>query len=188
VIGLRPGDLVAVEYFSHCGECVYCHTGDYNHCVKGRWVSENAHGGFAEYSTVHASGVFKLPTDMSFEEGAFVEPLAVARRAVALSGATIGDRVAFIGGGTIGQLCFALAKRAGVKETFISVKYEQQARIAEVLGGDYVINVAAIDLIASGKIPVTDLITHRFALEDAPEAFLVAADKQSGALKVQIYQ
>lgn len=43
------------------------------------------------------------------------------------------------------------------------------------------------DLISSGKIPVEQLITHRFALDDAKEAFRVAANKETGSIKVQIY-
>jgi len=272
VTEFEPGDLVAVEFFSHCGRCVYCQTGNYNHCQKWRWVSHNAHGGFAEYTTVHSSGLFKLPQKMSHEEGALVEPLAVAHRAFYQAGVGTGDRLAIIGGGTIGQLCLAMAKVAGVKETLITVKYNQQAKLAKDLGADHVIDVnsgdfrayidevtdglgvdavietvgggsnfnealavlrkrgvvvlvgayfgpvsvdlwpvvfseativgsfcygytgikkdfqASIELIASSKIPVTKVITHRFLLDDIAQAFEVAADKRSGAIKVQIHQ
>ena len=47
---------------------------------------------------------------------------------------------------------------------------------------------ASIDLIASAKIPVTKVITRRFLLDDIAEAFEIAADKRSGAIKVQIHQ
>jgi L-iditol 2-dehydrogenase len=49
---------------------------------------------------------------------------------------------------------------------------------------DYAI---AIDWIATGKAPVGRLLTHRFSLEEAPEAFRVADDKRSGAVKVQLF-
>jgi 2-desacetyl-2-hydroxyethyl bacteriochlorophyllide A dehydrogenase len=272
VTDLKPGDRIVAECFSHCGTCVYCQTGHYNHCRERKWVSHNSHGGFAEYTTLHASGVFKLPDSLSFEEGALVEPLAVAYRAVAQGQATYQDRVAIIGGGTIGQVCLAMAKAVGVKESLITVKYEQQAQLAQALGADHVIDIgrtdprdyvnaltnglgmdvvietvgggqnfndalaivrrrgrvvlvagyhsslevdlaplvwkepvvtgsncygytaletdfqATIDLIASGKIPVTKLVTHRFPLLDIADAFKVAADKTSGAIKVHIYQ
>jgi threonine dehydrogenase-like Zn-dependent dehydrogenase len=42
----------------------------------------------------------------------------------------------------------------------------------------------AIDLIATGRAPVEKLVTHRFPLEAAPEAFRVAADKSTGSVKV----
>jgi threonine dehydrogenase-like Zn-dependent dehydrogenase len=209
---------------------------------------------------------------MSFEEGALVEPLAVSYRAVVRSGATYRDRVAIIGGGTIGLLCLAAAKAAGVKEALITVKYDQQARLARELGADHVVNIgqtdikeyvrklteglgvdavietvggggnfddamgivrsrgvvvlvagyykplevnlgrivwseavitgsncygysgmdtdfqAAIDLIRSGRVDATKLVTHRFPLTEISEAFKVAADKKSGAIKVHVCQ
>ncbi|MEZ4870361.1 MAG: alcohol dehydrogenase catalytic domain-containing protein [Caldilineaceae bacterium] len=270
VANFTPGDRVVIECFSHCGECVYCRTGQYNHCVNRRGVSHEQHGGFAEYTTAHASGLFKIPDNMSDEEGTLVEPLAVGVRALAQAGATHQDRVAVIGGGTIGLLCLAVAKANGVKETLITVKYPQQAAVARELGADHVVDVtrqdvkavvksltegmgvdavietvggaehfndalaivrrrgivvlvggyhkplevdlsrivwpeaivtgsncygysglqtdfqAAIDLIASGKVAVTKIVTHRFPLTQIAEAFAVAADKELGAVKVHL--
>ena len=140
------GDNVAVECFSHCGKCKYCETGQYNLCRARAWISPNMHGGFAEYTAAHHSGLFKLPETMTFEEGALVEPLAVSHRAVARTGANSRDSLAIIGGGTIGQFCLADAVAAGIKETLITVKYEQQAELARALGADYVVNVGDTDV------------------------------------------
>lgn len=270
VEGFDVGDHVAIEVFAHCGKCLYCQTGNYNHCVNRKGISHNMHAGFAEYTTVHHSGVFKLPPGMSYEEGALVEPLAVAVRALAQAHATYQDRVLVIGGGTIGLLCLAVAKAIGVKEAMITVKYPQQARLAHEFGADHVIDItqqdvqefikghtdglgvdavvetigggnnfdeamacvrrrgtvvlvagyykplevnlgrivtteaivtgsncygysglttdfqAAIDLISSGKVAPTKIVTHRFPLDEITEAFATAADKRSGAIKVHV--
>ena len=270
VTNVAPGDRVVIECFSHCGDCVYCRTGHYNHCVNRKGVSHEQHGGFAEYTTVHASGLFKIPDSMSDEEGALVEPLAVGVRALAQARATYQDRVAIIGGGTIGLLCMAVAKANGVKETLITVKYPQQAAVARALGADHVVDMTqqdlrtvvkeltggfgmevvietvggakdfddalaiarrrgtvvlvggyhkpltvdlsrvvwpevmitgsncygysglqtdfqmAIDLIAGGKVDVTKIVTHRLPLQAIPQAFAIAADKSSGAVKVHL--
>jgi len=146
VTDFQPGDRVVIECFSHCGDCVYCRIGQYNHCQNRRGVSHEQHGGFAEYTTAHASGLFKIPDSMSDEEGALVEPLAVGVRALAQAGATYQDRVAIIGGGTIGLLCMAVAKANGVKETLITVKYPQQAAVARALGADHVVDVTQQDV------------------------------------------
>ncbi|MCX6048658.1 MAG: alcohol dehydrogenase catalytic domain-containing protein [Chloroflexi bacterium] len=151
VTDLQVGDPVVIECFSHCGHCLYCQTGQYTHCLERKWVSENTHGGFAEYTTAHRSGLFKIPPSMSYEEGAMVEPLAVAVRTLAQSRATHQDRVAVIGGGTIGQLCLAVAKANGVKETLITVKYPQQAQLAKELGADHVVNINDQDVRAFVK-------------------------------------
>jgi threonine dehydrogenase-like Zn-dependent dehydrogenase len=44
----------------------------------------------------------------------------------------------------------------------------------------------AIRLIAGGLINLKPLVTHRFKLEEAVQAFHVAADPNQGAIKVQI--
>jgi len=268
----QVGDKVVIECFSHCGSCSYCQKGLYNFCLERKWISHNMHGGFAEYTTAHASGLFKLPDTMSFEEGALIEPLAVSYRAIAQSGASYQDRLAIIGGGTIGQLCLAVAKAVGIKETLITVKYDQQYQLAQELGADHIVDIskvdlkeyvmdltggfrmdvaietvgggqnfnealaivrtrgsvvlvagyykslevelsrivwsevvvtgsncygysgmetdfqASIDLVESGKVDATKLVTHRLPLAEIAEAFQISADKRSGAIKVHVYQ
>lgn len=146
VTNVQPGDRVVIECFSHCGACLYCRAGHYNHCLERKGVSFGQHGGFAEYTTAHASGLFKIPATMSDEEGALVEPLAVGVRALAQAQATHQDRVLVIGGGTIGLMCLAAAKAIGVRETLITVKYDQQAAMARALGADRIVDVRTQDV------------------------------------------
>jgi len=47
---------------------------------------------------------------------------------------------------------------------------------------------ASIDLVSSGKVEPTVIVTHRFSLDEIDEAFRIAADKRSGSIKVQIQQ
>ena len=146
VTGFDCGDRVTIECFSHCGQCRYCHLNQYNHCLNRQWISHNTHGGFAEYTTVHSSGLFKIPETMTFEEGALVEPLAVGYRAVGQTRSTHRESVGIIGGGSIGQFCLAAAKAAGIKETLITVKYKHQALLARSLGADHIILIGHTDL------------------------------------------
>ena len=140
------GDKVAIECFSHCRTCIYCQTGQYNLCLDRVWISPNMHAGFAEYTATHHSGLFKLPNSMTYEQGALVEPLAVSHRAVTRADVNSRDKLAIIGGGTIGQFCLADAVAAGVKETLITVKYKQQAQLAESLGADHVVDIGTTDV------------------------------------------
>lgn len=151
VDAFAPGDRVTFEIWSYCGRCVYCRRGLYNHCLERAWTSKNAHGGFAEFTTAHHTSVFRLPDTMSFEEGALVEPLAVCYRALMQANAGSRDRVAVLGGGTIGMLCLAVAKAIGVEETLITVKYESQARMARDFGADHVVTVSDQDVEAHVK-------------------------------------
>ncbi len=137
-----PGDRVTMECFTHDRTCEFCSSGQYNHCKERGWFSGDGHGGFAEYTTMHESTLFKLPDDFTFEQGALVEPLAVSHRAVMQAGATHRDRVLIMGGGTIGLLTLAAAGSAGVRETAITVKYPHQAEVAKDLGADHGIEVS----------------------------------------------
>lgn len=143
---VEVGDRVCVECFYHCGNCPFCRTGHYNLCDNIWYWSLVGLGGFAEYSLIPASSLFKLPEGLSFEEGVLVEPLAVAHRAINRSQANQGERVAILGAGTVGLLCLATAKALGVRETIISAKYEHQARMAENLGADHVIRITSQDI------------------------------------------
>ena len=98
------GDRVCAECFYHCGKCPFCRIGLYNLCDNIQYQSRVGHGGFAEYSLLPESALFKLPECLSFEEGALVEPLAVAYRAVNRTNAGGKDRLAIIGAGTIGSV------------------------------------------------------------------------------------
>ena len=146
VTGFQPGDHVVVEVSSHCGQCVYCKRGHYNHCQERKISWDGGHGGFAEYTTAHASSLFKIPETMSFAEGALVEPLAVCYRCFAQAKATFQDRVAIIGGGTIGLLCLAVAKAIGINETYITVKYDHQADMAQALGADHIVKISEMNV------------------------------------------
>ncbi len=46
----------------------------------------------------------------------------------------------------------------------------------------------AIDLMASGKSPIKQMVTHNYSLDDIQKGFDTAYDKTSGSIKVQILQ
>ena len=68
----RAGNRVVVEVSSHCGHCIYCKQGLYNHCRQRKLSWDGGHGGFAELTTAHVSSVFKMPDSMTYEVGALV--------------------------------------------------------------------------------------------------------------------
>src|ERR687886_788037 len=90
VAGLQVGDRVTAIPIVPCGKCARCAEGRYNLC-ENAWTSGLAYGrpgAFAERiripGAVVGENIFVLGDDVSDEEGATVEPLAVAVHAVNL--------------------------------------------------------------------------------------------------------
>lgn len=147
VMNLNVGDRVTIEPLIYCGECTYCRQGRYNQCESFGFVGLNADGGFAEYAIVKPHMVHKLPDNVSLEEGALVEPTAVAFHAVRSSKLKVGGKVAVFGVGPIGLLTILSAKAAGAAEIIaMDVSAERLAKAKEV-GATAIINGAESDTV-----------------------------------------
>ncbi len=135
----RVGDRVCMEWFSHCGRCRFCRTGSYNLCDNLQRTSGNSHAGFAEYVVAHQSSLFKVPDDLSFEEGALVEPLSVSSRAVRRCGEDGRGTLLVTGSGTIGLLAVAVARSLGTARVIATARHDHQAAMSAELGAHYVL-------------------------------------------------
>jgi (R,R)-butanediol dehydrogenase/meso-butanediol dehydrogenase/diacetyl reductase len=121
VTAVKPGDRVAVMPLAYCGHCFYCVRG-LNHlcermgCVGLSW----AWGGMGELATVLEYQVARVPDDLSYEQGALIEPAAVAVYGVERGNVKPGDHVLVTGGGPIGQLAVLAARAAGAAAVYLS--------------------------------------------------------------------
>ncbi|MYL45730.1 alcohol dehydrogenase catalytic domain-containing protein [Virgibacillus halodenitrificans] len=133
-------DKVVIEPLIYCGKCEYCKRNHYNKCSSFGFVGLNANGGFAEYVVLEPKMLHKLPEQVSLEEGALVEPTAVALHAIRESKFKVGDKVAVFGVGPIGLLTIMAAKAAGATEIYaVDVSPERLVKAQEV-GATYAIN------------------------------------------------
>ncbi|MWV45872.1 alcohol dehydrogenase catalytic domain-containing protein [Paenibacillus sp. HJL G12] len=143
----QVGDRVAIEPLIYCGECKYCREGHYNLCEKFGFIGLNANGGFAEYVVVKKHMLHKLPDQVTLEEGALIEPTAVAFQAVRSSKIKVGDNVAVFGAGPIGLLTILCAKAAGAAQIIaVDISPERLEKAKEV-GATAVINAAEADTV-----------------------------------------
>jgi L-iditol 2-dehydrogenase len=118
VTTLRSGDRVV-------GECVVNNGDDH----FGFSIS----GADAEYFVARASWLHRIPDELSFIQGAFVEPFSVAYSAsVAAGGIDASDDVAVIGGGPIGLLCAMTAATLGASVTLIEPQAHRRALGLEI--------------------------------------------------------
>ena len=114
--GLRDdGSAVAVEPINSCGTCDQCAVGNHQRCRLGMEVfyGMGADGGLCDEVVVPAHCLHPLPPELPVADACLVEPTAVALHGLRAAGVEAGQRVAVIGGGSIGLLAVAGAKAAG---------------------------------------------------------------------------
>ncbi len=153
--GLKPGDLVAIDAANRCGRCYYCIRGHNNLCVdmyKSRKDSKYVlvGGGFAEYVTVLASQVVKLPENADLEEASLIEPLACCIHSIKKAQLSFGDTVAIVGAGTMGVMHVMLAKMMGAK-TIVSDVDQARLDLVKHLGADATVNPQVDDPVEAVK-------------------------------------
>jgi len=146
VKGWQVGQRVTVEPSLVCGECENCRTGRYNICDHLRVIGCQSDGAMAEYIIVPADKVVPLPEDLSFEEGALVEPTAVGVHAVRRLNLEQVQRLLVIGAGTIGLQVMQAALALGVPEVVVTDLYATRLQRAKALGATYALNAREVDL------------------------------------------
>ena len=249
---LPDGRVVAVEPIAPCWSCRPCRNGDYNRCVTGpaMVMGVGRDGAMAEECVVPATAIVPLPSGVAARDGCMVEPLAVAVHGMRRARVAAGERVAVVGGGSIGLTALVAAQAVGA-DVDLEARHDVQRDAADRLGAgtvsdgyDVVIEAAgtasafgrsvelcrpggrvlvlgtywdaggevqqtaclheidvipasmysrsgpsrdvdvAAALLASRPVVADVLITHRFPLDAAAEAFAVARDRAAGAIKV----
>lgn len=113
VTNVREGDRAVAEHVIGCMRCSYCHLGKQNLCVSPTVIGLHRQGALAEYISIPSQLVFKLPAELSDDEGVLVEPVSIAMYAVRKSKVRVGDQIAVVGQGPIGLLVDYVAKAAG---------------------------------------------------------------------------
>lgn len=156
----KTGDRVTADPSILCNKCVPCLTGRPHFCESYTATGVNFDGAFAEYCVVHEKQLFKLPDNVSFEEGAMCEPLGCCLHGIDIAAIRTGDHVMIIGGGTIGLIMLQLANMAGAGTLSVVEPQTEKRRKAANLGADYTINPIKEDvrtLVKAGKIPDVDV-------------------------------
>lgn len=136
----QVGDRVTIEPVIACGICEYCVRGDYHLCANISFQYRKGQGAFSPWFIVHEDRAFRLPDNISYEEGALVEPLSVALHAVKRSGIRLGQTSAIFGAGAIGILVSMLSGLASGIGSFICDIHPYRMQKALDLGARQAIN------------------------------------------------
>ena len=128
------GQRVTVEPSLVCGECETCRAGRYNICDRLKVMGFQSPGGMGEEFIVPVDRLVRLPDAMTAEQGAFVEPLAVAVHASRLPASLIGRDVLILGAGAIGLLVGQVVRAYGARSVVLSDPVLTRRALAGRLG------------------------------------------------------
>ncbi len=145
VTKVQLGDRVVVEPIIPCGTCHYCRLGQYNRCLNVKYGYRTGRSGLAEYYVASEQWVHHLPAELSYAEGALIEPLAVAVHAVRRADVRLGDQVAIFGAGPIGLLTLAVSKAAGAAQVCMVDIRQDRLAVAAALGATEVVDARLED-------------------------------------------
>lgn len=146
------GEKVVIRLLNACGECYYCRSGHENQCetafIAATHDTLNGPGGLAEYLTVDAKNVYRLPDDMNLCHAALTEPLACCVHSVQKADIRLGDDVVVIGIGIMGALHIQLAKLRGAR-VIACERDEARLEVARKMGADVLIHSEDVGTVRS---------------------------------------
>lgn len=178
VKGIKRGDRIAPHPEAGCGACYYCKEGMDSFCTdKFSTIRGPKVGTFCEYTVVKAKQVYHLPDNISLQDGAMVEPAAIAVHCVCdIAKVMPPEKVLVIGAGTIGLLNMMVARLSGANLMIVSDPIGWKRDLAKKLGADIVVdpikeNLGQICRDATGGLGMDVVIEAVGAPKAIQEAF-----------------
>ncbi len=143
VSSLRVGDRIAIEPAMPCGACDQCLAGRPHTCRKLRFLGcpGQADGCLSEYIVMPQGSCLPIPANISFEQAAISEPLAIGLYAARLAGELKGKNIAILGSGPIGLSVLASARLAGARNIYVTDKIDERLAIARQSGATVTYNI-----------------------------------------------
>lgn len=191
VAGFAPGERVTFMPQVTCGVCYACRHGSYHICDSLKVMGFQTGGAGQEYFPVPADRVLKLPEGMSLEQGAMIEPAAVAVHALRRAGEIAGRAVVVLGAGPIGNLVGQAARGLGARAVLIADLSDHRLRVARDCGIDFTVNPRAESLsqaIAAHLGPdLADLILECVGSEATVGEAIACARKGSTIVVVGVF-
>ena len=145
VTGFFVGERVTFDSTIFCGACNNCRRGDVNLCdhrqVLGVSCSEYRRAGaFAEYVSVPARILYRLPDTLSFNEAAMLEAVSVALHGVALAQLSADSTALVVGAGMIGLLTLQALRAAGCARIIVADVDSTRLKFAQDTGATAVLS------------------------------------------------
>jgi threonine dehydrogenase-like Zn-dependent dehydrogenase len=145
--GWAVGDRVVVDDVFTCGTCEFCRVGREKMCPNITTLGSQWPGAFAEYTKVPAQALFRLPENVSTEEGALVQILGVGYHVVQRASVPPDSKTLVIGAGPVGLSVLLALRMVGFEDIAVVAKHQAGKHAANALGASAVIDSATEDLL-----------------------------------------
>ena len=191
VKNLESGDKVTILPQVVCNQCYQCTHGEYHICDDLKVMGFQITGAGSEFFAVDSEKIVKLPDDMTFEQGAMIEPCAVAVHAVLRGEDVKGFNVLIMGAGPIGNLVGQVTKALGAKAVMITDLSDFRLGIAKEVGIDFTNNPIrqnlSEEIINAFGPDKADLIIECVGVNETIDAAIENARKGSEIIIVGVY-
>ena len=154
VRGFEAGDRVTFDSTVSCGKCNFCRDGQINLCDNRTVLGVSCgdyrrHGAFAEYVSVPARILYKLPDGLPFERAALIEAVSIAVHAVSRHVPKADDAVLVVGSGMIGVLVIQVLRAKGCRNIIAVDVDADKLALAMRVGATRTLNAKDIDVPAA---------------------------------------
>ena len=141
------GERVVMIPLTYCGTCYFCQRGFPTSCERyGQFVGINKNGFFAESIAIRPKYLVPVPENVSNEEAAIVEPVALALHVLNQLKPDVGDWATIIGQGPIGLLMTQVAKLKGCRVIAVDLE-DYKLELSQKYGADAFINAKKEDVV-----------------------------------------
>ena len=146
VMEFKVGDRVAVETAAEvCGNCIFCHSGNYNQCPNRLGYGALHDGAFTQYVAARQQILHRIPDNVPFEHAALTEPICVAYNALVEKTPVVrpGDTVVIQGPGPIGMMALYIAKLRGASNIIMlgTNRDLKRLEVAKQIGATHTLNI-----------------------------------------------
>ncbi|KAI2616103.1 GroES-like protein [Hypoxylon sp. NC1633] len=175
---LKKGDRIALEPGYPCRRCQPCLSGHYNLCPKMQFAATPPYDGtLTGFWVSPADFCYKLPDNVSLQEGALIEPLAVAVHIVRQAAVTPGQSVVVMGAGPVGLLCAAVARAFGASKV-VSVDIVKSKL-------DFALSFCSTHTYTSQRVPAEQNAANIREAADLPDGADVVIDASGAEPSIQ---
>ncbi|WP_394121970.1 2,3-butanediol dehydrogenase [Planococcus donghaensis] len=150
------------------------------------FIGLHGDGGFTKFANAPESNVYLLPETLSLQEGALVEPTAVAVQAIKEGGLQFGDTAAIFGAGPIGLVTVIAAKAAGASKIIVLDLSETRLEKAKELGATHIVNSGKENPVEAIRAIVPDGVDVSFEVAGVAPTFTqaIASTKARGTMVI----